>query len=301
MNILISGGTGFIGRELCRNLELEHHDLWVLSRDPSKVPDCCGQRVTGIGSLDEFPADVRVDAVINLAGEPIADKRWTPEQKKELVDSRVNTTRALVDFMRRQDTPPKVLVSGSAVGFYGDTGAREVTEDSPPTNEFTHKLCRAWEEAALQAEPLGVRVALLRTGLVLGRDGGPLKKMLPAFRMGLGGRISKGDQWMSWIHRGDLLRIIQYLLTDDRLEGPYNATAPRAVMNAQFSKTLGKVLRRPALFPVPAPVLRLGFGEMAHILLTGQKVLPKRLLDSGFEFRFPELEPALQNVLAEPS
>lgn len=297
MNILITGGTGFIGQRLCAALKRDAHVLWVLSRQPDRVGARCGNDVHALGDLETLDPGVHMDAVINLAGEPIADKRWSDAQKQKLVDSRMGTTRAINDWMQRTGHKPAVLISGSAIGYYGDTGAREVTEDSPPVNEFTHKLCRDWEEEALKAESLGVRVALLRTGIVLGKGGGALSKMLPAFRFGLGGPIGTGDQWMSWIHRDDMVSIILFLLQHEELSGAFNATAPHAVMNRQFTRTLGQVLRRPTLLPMPAFVLKLLFGEMSHLLLTGQKVLPQRLLDHGFEFRFAELDVALQDIL----
>lgn len=297
MNILITGGTGFIGQRLCSALRRDAHQLWVLSRQPGRVAGLCGNDVHALESLETLDEDLQIDAVINLAGEPIADRRWSDAQKQKLVDSRMQTTQAINAWIQRAAHKPSVLISGSAIGFYGDTGAREVTEDSPPVNEFTHQLCRDWEEEALKAETLGVRVALLRTGIVLGRDGGALRKMLPAFRFGLGGPIGRGDQWMSWIHRDDMVSIILFLLKHENLSGAFNATAPHAVMNRQFTRTLGQVLRRPTLLPMPAFVLKLLFGEMSHLLLTGQKVLPQRLLDHDYAFRFEELEDALQEIL----
>lgn len=297
MNILITGGTGFIGQRLCAALRRDAHHLWVLSRQPDRVPDTCGNDVQGLGSLDELDGSVQIDAVINLAGEPIADKRWSDAQKQKLVNSRMNTTRAINDWIQNAEHKPAVLISGSAIGFYGDTGAREISEDSPPVNEFTHQLCRDWEDEALKAEAHGVRVALLRTGIVLGKGGGALSKMLPAFRFGLGGPIGRGDQWMSWIHRDDMVSIILFLLKHDNLSGAFNATAPHAVMNRQFTRTLGEVLRRPTILPMPAFVLKLLFGEMSHLLLTGQKVVPQRLLDQGYAFRFEELDSALREIL----
>lgn len=297
MNILITGGTGFIGQRLCAALRRDAHQLWVLSRQPARVGALCGADVQALERLEALAPDQRIDAVINLAGEPIADKRWSQSQKKKLVDSRMDTTRAINDWIQRAEHKPEVLISGSAIGFYGDTGAREVTEDSPPVNEFTHQLCRDWEDEALKAEAQGVRVALLRTGIVLGKGGGALRKMLPAFRFGLGGPIGRGDQWMSWIHRDDMVGIILFLLQHDHLSGAFNATAPHAVMNRQFTRTLGQVLRRPTVLPMPAFVLKLLFGEMSHLLLTGQKVIPQRLLDHGYEFRYEELDDAFREIL----
>lgn len=299
MKILITGGTGFIGHRLCAALRRDAHELWVLSRTPERVADQCGDDVHAVASLEELDPGLRLDAIINLAGEPIADKRWSAEQKRKLVESRMQTTRAINAWIERATHKPAVLISGSAIGFYGDTGDRDVTEDSPPVNEFTHQLCRDWEEEGLKAESFGVRVALLRTGIVLGKGGGALSKMLPAFWFGLGGKIGRGDQWMSWIHRDDMVSIILYLLKHEDLSGAFNATAPYAVMNEQFTRTLGQVLRRPTLLPMPAFVLRILFGEMSHLLLTGQKVLPQRLLDHGYAFRFEELEPALRDILGK--
>jgi uncharacterized protein (TIGR01777 family) len=298
MHILITGGTGFIGRALCRSLLAGGHRLTVLSRQPpERVRASCGDGVAVLASLRELTPQAQFDAVVNLAGESIAAQRWTEARKKILWDSRVTLTAELVDRIAADEAKPAVLVSGSAVGYYGNRDDTPLNEDATPADDFSHRLCAAWEQAALRAAECGVRVCLLRTGLVIGRDGGFLQRLLPPFRLGLGGPIGNGRQWMSWIHRDDHLALTQYLLEHTELSGAFNATAPNPVTNAEFSRGLGRLLHRPALLPLPAPLLRLAFGEMAELLLGGQRVLPQRLLQAGFQFRYPALEQALAEAL----
>lgn len=296
MRILITGGSGFVGRRLCERLAEAGHSLLVVSRDPYKA-----QRVLPAGidirqSVLEF-VDREPQAIVNLAGEPIADKRWSDEQKRRLIDSRVDITRDLVMLCQHIDTPPAVMVSGSAMGYYGDQGDREVTEDTSPHDEFAHRLCERWENTAREAEEYGVRVALVRIGLVLERGGGTLAKMLPPFKLGLGGRFGSGRQYMPWVHREDLVRIIEFLLERDDLRGPFNSSAPHPVTNAEFARLLARRLKRPALLPVPAVVLKAGLGEMSRLLLTGAAMRPARLQAAGFEFRYPTLDTALADIL----
>jgi len=298
MHILITGGTGLIGRALCRRLLQRDHRLTVLSRQPpERVAALCGGAVTALARLRDLTPEARFNAVVNLAGEPIAARRWTAERKKVLWDSRVTLTAELVDFIAAAETRPAVLISGSAVGYYGNRGDLPLSEDSPASDATGDRLCAAWEEAAQRAADHGVRVCRLRTGLVIGPGGGFLQRMLPPFRLGLGGPIGDGRQWMSWIHRDDHLSLTELLLEQGALSGAFNATAPNPVTNAEFSRCLARLLRRPALLPVPAPLLRLVFGEMAELLLGGQRVLPQRLLGAGFRFRFPQLDQALADVL----
>jgi uncharacterized protein len=293
MRILVSGGTGFIGEALCPQLAQDGHDVVVWSRqtDPEVA-----QGVRAIQHLDELTGP-SPDAIINLAGASIADGRWTEARKRLLVDSRVDTTRKLVEWMRGMESPPKALISASAVGYYGEQGDRIITEDTPPTAGFTHDLCEQWENEALKAEALGVRVCLVRTGVVLDRDGGALAKMLLPFKMGAGGRLGSGKHYFPWIHRADIVAIYQWLVENEHASGPYNASAPNPVTNAEFTRALGKTLKRPTLFPMPEPVLRLLFGEMSELLLVSNRMMPTRLLDEGFEFRYPELNRALRAIL----
>ena len=297
MRVLITGGTGFIGRALCASLTQEGCQLTVLSRNPGGVESKCGAGVAAIRDLNEWTPEVAFDAVINLAGEPIMASRWTAARKQVLWDSRVTLTEQLVQAMERAQTKPSVFISGSAAGIYGDQGDTELDETCNGHDGFAHALCAGWEQAALQAERLGVRVCLLRTGLVIGKNGGFLEKMLWPFKLGLGGRMGSGKQWMSWVHRADHVALTQFLLNSDRCRGAFNITAPHPVTNAEFTECLARLMKRPALLPIPTSVLRLGAGEMAELLLGGQRVLPKRAQAAGFRFRFETLEPALDSVL----
>ncbi|ABE57830.1 MULTISPECIES: TIGR01777 family oxidoreductase [Chromohalobacter] len=296
MRILITGGSGFVGRPLCRRLHDAGHELLVVSRSPSRakalLPDGTEVRDSVLAFVDRAP-----EAIINLAGEPIADKRWSAAQKRRLIDSRLTVTRDLVTLCERLDTPPRVMISGSAMGYYGDQGDRDVTEQTPPQEEFAHRLCAEWESAALAAEPLGVRVVLLRTGLVLDAGGGTLAKLLLPFRLGLGGRLGSGRQYMPWIHREDWVSIALFLLERDDLAGPFNASAPHPVTNADFTRALARHLHRPAVMAVPAGVLRLALGEMSRLLLTGARMRPARLEAAGFGFQYPTLDSALKAIL----
>ncbi|MBZ9566633.1 TIGR01777 family oxidoreductase [Modicisalibacter tunisiensis] len=297
MHVLMTGGTGFVGRRLAERLAAAGHTLSVVSRDPEAAARVLPSATAIRSRVLDF-RDAGVEAIVNLAGEPIADKRWSAAQKRRLVDSRVTITRELVTLCRSADTPPRVMVSGSAMGYYGAQGERVVDEDTPPHDEFAHRLCAEWEAAAREAESTGVRVALLRTGLVLDAGGGTLAKMLPPFRLGLGGRFGDGRQFMPWIHREDHVRSIEFLLARDDLDGPFNASAPHPVTNAEFTRTLAQRLHRPALLPVPGRLLELALGEMARLLLTGADMRPRRLLDAGFRFDYETLDAALAAILS---
>jgi uncharacterized protein (TIGR01777 family) len=297
MKILITGGTGFIGRELCKNLREKKHQLTVLSRKPETVTLLCGPDVQAINNLDNLSANDQFDAIINLAGEGIADARWSPSRKQILLDSRVKVTAQLIAFIDRAQKKPGVLISGSAVGYYGNQGAAVLDENSAFKDGFSNSLCAEWEAVAEQAKSYGVRVCIIRTGLVVGAKGGFLKRMLLPFKLGLGGRLGDGRQWMSWIHMKDYIRIMLLMLETNKLEGIFNATAPNPVSNDQFTCCLAKNLSRPAFLPVPAFALKLLMGEMSELLLGGQRVLPKRLQQENFEFEFTTLEQALQDVL----
>ncbi|MBV2132634.1 TIGR01777 family oxidoreductase [Pseudomonas sp. MAP12] len=297
MRILLTGGTGLIGQALCRLWTAQGHELVVWSRRPEQVAALCsGAR--GIERLEQLDAGTALDAVVNLAGAPIADRPWTARRRQLLWDSRIDLTRQLVDWLASRPLKPRVLLSGSAVGWYGDGGERRLDEDSAPGSEdFASQLCFAWEQAAQQAEALGIRVVLIRTAPVLAGSGGMLARLLPPFRLGLGGRMGSGRQWMPWIHLDDEVGLIDFLLQHEECRGPYNACAPNALRNAEFAATLGRVLHRPALLPAPACVLRLALGEMSDLLLGGQHLQPRRTLDAGYHFRFPDLEAALVDLL----
>ena len=297
MKILITGGTGFIGKKLCRFLLDQDHELTILSRKPKKVHLLCGERVQAISSIEQLTISDSFDAIINLAGEGIADSRWTEKRKQVLLNSRVNTTRQLIAYIERAKKRPEVLISGSAVGYYGNRGSRILNERSEPHEDFSHELCEKWESTAIEAENFDVRVCVIRTGLVIGNDGGFLKRMLPVFKLGLGGPMGDGQQWMSWIHRTDFIAIIDKLLESKVMQGIFNATAPEPVSNAEFSQALGNVLNRPTFIPVPAFVLKTLLGEMSELLLGGQRVLPERIEQAGFKFQFKTLEQALKDVL----
>ncbi len=294
MRILLTGGTGFIGQALCPRLAAAGHEVVVLSRQASpRVPRGCATAVTRLDGLDAGS----FGGVVNLAGEPIGDARWTEERRRRLLESRVGTTARILEWMSRAARRPDVLVSASAVGYYGEQGDRPVTEDTVPTPCFTHDLCAAWEAEAERAAALGVRVCRVRFGVVLDRDGGALAKMLPAFRFGAGGRLGSGRHYFPWIHREDAAAICHWLLDEARARGAYNASAPNPVTNAEFTRSLGRALGRPVLLPMPAALLRLLFGEMSELLLVSDRMLPQRLLAAGFEFRYPQLDAALEAIL----
>ena len=331
MRILIAGGTGLIGRHLCKALLAKGHLLTVLSRSPETVAVKCGAAVQAMLSLDEWRSDRTFDAVVNLAGEPIVDVRWSAKRKQVLRDSRIALTEKLVQCIASMKQKPTILLSGSAVGYYGNGGDSELDESSHSGADFAADLCRDWEVAACAAEELGlrpqhgaaeptgagvaashllpqtagcasnvskVRVCLLRTGLVLSEDGGLLGRMLLPFKLGLGARLGDGKQWMSWVHIDDYVQMVLSLLDDEQLRGPFNMTAPQPVTNAEFTRTLARVLHRPAIFAAPALVLRLAMGERASLLLEGQRVLPTRLAAAGYQFKFPDLASALNDVLS---
>jgi hypothetical protein len=293
MKILVTGGTGFVGQSLCPALAADGHEVVILTRQ--SAPRMPAARVSSATRLDGLDAS-EFGGVVNLAGAPIGDGRWTDARKKLLLDSRVDTTARLVEWMARAKRRPPVLVSASAVGYYGEQGDRPITEDTPPTPGFTHDLCAAWEREAAKAGELGVRVCLMRIGVVLDEGGGALAKMLPAFRMGAGGRLGTGKHWFPWIHRADVTAICQWLLANDKARGAYNVGAPNPVTNAEFTRALGRALGRPTVLPMPEAALKLLFGEMSELLLVSDRMLPKRLLDEGFKFRYPDLDRALAAI-----
>jgi uncharacterized protein (TIGR01777 family) len=298
MHILLTGGTGLIGSHLCKALLAEGHELTVFSRNPASVPVKCGARVHAMAALAEWQPDRVFDAVINLAGEPIVDARWTEQRKRVLWASRVTLTEELVSRIAAAEHKPAVLLSGSAVGYYGGSGDAMLDEAAGAGNDFPAQLCKDWEAAACAAESLGVRVCLMRTGLILSKAGGLLGRMVPPFKLGLGARVGDGRQWMSWVHIEDYVAMVLRLLRDEQMRGPYNMTAPSPVINAEFTAALAAVLRRSAPFVAPAALLRLTMGESASLLLEGQRVLPKKMLASGQVFRFGSLDDALKHLFA---
>ena len=295
VHYLITGGSGFIGRALSRALFADGERVTVLTRDIARTRSGLPEQVALIDDLD---AAHEVDAVVNLAGENLSSKRWTPTLKQAFRDSRIGTTRRLLDWMAGQPRAPRVLVSGSAVGWYGPRSDEELSEDSAPGEDFAARLCRDWEAEAGKAEALGVRVCRVRTGIVLDRDGGALKKMLLPFRLGLGGPIGTGRQWMSWVARADIVALIRWLAANESARGPYNGTAPTPVTNAEFAEALGRAIHRPAFLPMPAVALRLLLGEMAEMVLTGQRVVPARANAEGFRCKYAELPAALAAILS---
>jgi uncharacterized protein len=297
--IIVAGGSGFIGEPLVRHLLARGDDVAVLTRNPSKVR--AGRAIAwNPPSEGSWTDDVaNADVVINLAGENVGGGRWTAERKKRIMGSRVAATSALVNAMSRKPAPPRTLISASASGFYGDRGDEVLDENSPPGSGFLAEVTKRWEELARGAEPFA-RVVILRFGVVLAKDGGALAKLLLPFRLGAGGPMGSGKQWMPWVDREDILRCIEWSIDHDAARGSYNVTAPNPARNRDFARTLGHVLHRPAFLPTPAFALHLILGsEMANeMLLGGQRVVPKRAAEKGFEFAYPKLEAALKHAIS---
>ncbi len=299
MKILVSGTTGLIGTALVPFLTTGGHSVVRLIRSQPRPGQAAVHWDTAAGSIDSSALE-GLDAVVHLAGENIAARRWTPAQKARIRDSRVQGTRLLAQSLARLQQPPKVMVCASAIGFYGDRGTEVLTEESAPGSGFLTDTCLAWEAAAQPASGKGVRVVNLRLGVVLSPGGGALAKMLFPFRLGVGGKIGSGRQYMSWIGIDDVVGVIHYALTTDELRGPINAVAPNPVTNREFTKTMGRVLSRPTIFPMPAFAARMAFGEMAdELLLASTRVKPARLQNSGYYFRHPQLEGALRHLLGK--
>ncbi len=294
--ILLTGGTGFIGRALCVHSLEQGHQVIILSRSANQYREQMDPGIRWVSDLDELTDDSIIHAVVNLAGQALDNKRWTDDYKQLLIDSRVGVTRKLHELIQRLEHKPAVLISGSAIGYYGHQGAVALNEHSAPSLGFSHEMCRKWERAA-QRSDVYCRVCLLRIGVVLGDDGGVLKRMNLSFKLGLGGRLGDGQQWFSWIHRTDLVRMILYLVCEGGLAGPFNATAPNPVTNSDFTRSVAQALKRPALLPMPAVMARLAFGEMAdELLLNGQRVLPDQIMKSDFTFKYPDLASALDEI-----
>lgn len=297
MHILMTGGTGYIGTRLCAKLDGNGTQISVFTRNINAAKNKLPNRIQCIDDLQKIKHLPPIDAVINLAGHPIANARWSPGVKKKIIDSRILLTRNLLETLQQSQHRPKILLSGSAVGYYGLQADKTLTEDDPSGTGFAAQLCRDWEVEALKAKALGMRVCCIRTGLVLGKSGGLLKRMRIPFLLGLGGKIGTGKQWMSWIHIEDYLNILINCLDNPQVTDCVNATAPNPVTNEEFTKTLAKTLNRPAIFPVPAMLLKVMLGEMAdELLIHGQRVIPQKCLDAGFHFHYPNLEDALLNI-----
>ena len=297
MKCIVSGGTGFIGSRIVDRLLQDGHYVGVYSRQPGREKRAAVASFYWDPLAGEPPADSlsTMDAVIHLAGEPVA-QRWNAEVKRRIRDSRVLGTRALVDAIARVQHKPKVLVSASAIGYYGDRGDEVLTESSAPGSGFLVDVCRAWEAEADRAAQLGLRVVKLRIGFVLGRNGGALAQMAPAFSAGVGGRLGSGKQWMPWVHRNDVAEMFVYAVEND-VSGVWNATSPNPVTNAVFTREMSKTLHRPAIFPVPPFALRLLFGELAQHMLDSARVIPDCALKAKFAFQYPDLGPALRDLL----
>ncbi len=301
MRVIVTGGTGFIGSRLSEHLVAKGHEVVLFTRDASRSRDHIHPKVRLVSWAAGAAWETWVDgagAIVNLAGENVG-QRWTAAAKERIVGSRVEAAGKLCAAIARASVKPAVLVNAAAVGFYGARGDEILDETSPPGTDFLATTCVAWEDAARKAEALGVRVARLRTGLVLGGDGGALAKMLPPFRAFAGGPIGTGRQWMSWIHRDDLVSLYAFAIANAGASGALNGTAPNPVTMDEFAKALGRALHRPSFARVPAAAVRLLMGEMAGVVLDGQRVIPKRALELGFTFRFTEVGAALRDVTAD--
>lgn len=297
MKLVVTGTTGFIGSAICSRLLEQGHTLTLLTRSAPRDAATQNKRwlhwTPGASGVWEKVVD-GADGIINLAGEPIAAERWTPQQKRKIRMSRIETTSALVDAIAKAEQKPGFLINASAIGYYGPYGDETITEEAGPGTDFLAETTRDWENEAMKAESSGLRVVCLRSGMVLGRNGGALAKMVPPFKFFVGGPLGSGEQWISWIHKEDEVGLILHLAGNPQARGPVNATAPNPVTMKEFCRTLGQVLRRPCWAPVPAFALRLLLGEMAEMLLTSQRVLPAAAERLGYQFRYPNLESALQ-------
>ena len=294
MNIFITGATGFIGSALVNALLAQNHNVTALTRSISNARKRLSERVQLIDSLEELADFNKFDAIINLAGEPIFDRRWTEAQKARLTDSRLKITQKLTALINASSSPPHTFISGSATGYYGNSGEREQDETAPPADNFTAHLCRQWEQAAQQAR---TRVCLVRTGLVFSPSGGALAAILPLYRFGLGGKLGDGKQYWAWIALDDMVNGILFLLNNSQCSGACNLVSPNPVPNTEFHRTLGEVLHRPCFAAVPAWLLKLILGERAELLLDSQNIHPSKLLAQGFSFQFKELKPTLEAML----
>ena len=300
MRILMSGVTGLIGRTLSQKLKNDGHTIIGLSRSPERSGKSSVDAMHKWEPESGLPPAAALEgceAVIHLAGEPVAEGRWNEEKKRRIRDSRVISTRNLVEAMRTMATKPRVFVAGSAVGIYGDRGDEVLDETAKPGTDFLAKVCIEWEAEASRARELGIRTVAVRTGVVLATESGALKKMLPAFRLGVAGAIGNGQQYFPWIHLDDMVGLFELALKDDSLNGALNGCVPEVVTNREFTKELADALHRVAVLPVPAFALKLLFGEMATVLLASQRTVPKAALNAGYKFRYPDLKSALKNLV----
>ena len=292
MNYLITGGTGFVGKNFIKSLDLTKDKVIILSRKQQTIAGC--KVITNLG---ELPIDTRIDVVINLAGSRI-DRRWSPKVKEDLLSSRLSTTKSLVAFIAKQSTKPQVFIQSSAIGYYGDYNNQTITETTEPKASFTNQICAEWEKLAKQVVDLGVRLCITRFAVVLGKNGGFIEKVYLPFKFGLGGRLGNGQQAFSWIHIDDVIAGMKFLINNENCSGAYNFASPAAVTNAELTKKLGKAFGMPTLFTMPTLVVKLLFGEMGEeLLLKGNRFMPDNLRNAGFEFKYPELENALADIL----
>ncbi|MCL4544276.1 MAG: TIGR01777 family oxidoreductase [Chloroflexi bacterium] len=300
MRVIITGGSGLIGRALAASLAASSHEVIILSRSATAVDLPVGVRTlrwdgrTGRGWASEIDGTT---AIVNLAGAGIAERRWTPDRRREILQSRVHAGKAVVEAVSQALAKPHVVVQSSAVGYYGPQKASEVTEENPPGSDFLAEVCVAWEGSSAAVEAQGVRRAIIRTGIVLSTRGGALPRLLLPFKLFAGGPVGSGQQWYPWIHLADEVLAIRHVIEHEESSGPYNLCAPTPVTNAQLSRIIGQTLGRPSFFPTPGFALRLIMGDMSTVVLDGQRAVPKRLLAEGFQFRFPTAEAALRDLL----
>lgn len=295
--VLVTGGTGFIGTALCRRLLDDGVRVSVLTRNRERARRHFQNQVAAFEHLGEIEAKDAPDVIVNLAGQNLGAKRWNEQTKRDMIASRVNTTRQVVDYIAHAEIRPKLLISGSAVGYYGARGDEELTEDAPAGDEYQSRLCVEWEQAAHDAETYGVRLCISRTGVVIGRGGGMLAGLTPMFRRGLGAIAGSGNQWVSWVHLEDLVALFLRFMHDETLVGPFNNTAPIPATNRELSGSIGHALHRPVLLRTPGWMLRILYGEMAHLYVTGQKVIPARHLQRDYDYQYPDIESAVREAL----